>query len=118
MYSCLQVAAACVPPPINANDVHRHALATWEASRTAATEANRWSIFAVTGTMNGTWITASGKLFSKAFVAAIRPRQFRESVRNEMINHTDGKSRKPQPLCKASGCRMAWHTAGRRRSGS
>ena len=89
MYSRLQVAAASVPPPINANDVHGHALAMWDATRNAVTEVNGWSIFTDTGTICGTWIAASGKSFSKVYVDALRPYHFRESVRNEMmINDT------------------------------
>ena len=68
MYSHLQVATASVPSPINANDVHRHALVMWEADRNAVTDANHWSLFTDTGTTYGTWIVASEKSLSKVYV--------------------------------------------------
>ena len=83
MHSRLRVAASV--PPINANDVHRHALVMWEADRNAVTEANHWSLFTDTGTTYGTWIVASDKSLSKVYVEALRPYHFQESVRNEMI---------------------------------
>ena len=57
-YSRMQVAAASVPPPINAIDVHRHVLATWKANRSAVTEANCWPFSTDTGTWDmdrGLW---------------------------------------------------------------
>ena len=89
MYSRLQAAAASVSPSINANYVHRQALALWEATRNAVAEANCWSLFPDTGTIYGTWIAASGMSFSEVYVDALRPYRFRESVRNEwMMNDT------------------------------
>ena len=104
MYSHLQVATASVPSPINANDVHRHALAMWEATRNTVTDASCWSLFVDTGTIYRTWIAASGKSFNKVYVDALRPYHVRESVRSEiMINdipmeHPENLSRRVRHL--------------------
>lgn len=84
MYIRLQVAVASVPPPISGNDVLRHVLATWEATRNAISKANCCYLPTYTGTMHGTWIAVVGKSFSKVFFNALQPHQFRECVRNEM----------------------------------
>ena len=73
MYSRLQVADADVPPPINVNDVHSHALDTREAILNAVTEANCWSLSTDTGIMYGTWIAAAGKSLSEEYVQDIQP---------------------------------------------
>ena len=51
MYSRMQVAAALVPPPRNANDVIHHVVATWEATRNADPDAICWSFSKDTGNM-------------------------------------------------------------------
>ena len=81
----LQVAAANVTPPNNALEVHRHALSTWEATQNAITDANCWHLFKDDGNRWGNWKSTAGKSFSKVFVDALRPRQFRESVKNELV---------------------------------
>ena len=85
MYSRMQVAAALVPPPRNANDVSHHVVATWEATRNADPDAICWSFSKDTGNMWEAWKLAAGKSFNKVFLKDLWPRKFRESVRNELI---------------------------------
>ena len=108
MYSRLHVAAASVPPPINENDVHRHALAMWEATRNAVTEANCWSLLTDTGTIYGTWIATSGKSFSKVYVDALRPYHFRESVRNEMMINDTSMEHPENLICRVRHLAVKW----------
>ena len=81
----LQIAAANVKPPHNAFQVYNHALTTWVETRIAITDANCWHVFKVNGNKWGNWKPAAGKSFSNVFVEALRPNEFRESVKNEFI---------------------------------
>ena len=81
----LQVAAANVKTPLNAFEVYNHALSTWVETWNAITDANCWHVFKDNVNKWGNWKSAAGKSFSKVFIDALRPYQFRESVKRELI---------------------------------
>lgn len=72
MYSRLQVAAVSVPPPTNADHIHRHVLGTWETARNADTMPIVDPCSQIQVPLYGAYIAASSKSFSKVFVDAGR----------------------------------------------
>ena len=87
MLHSLHIAASNVKRPQNAVEAYNTALPAWLETWNAFTDANCWHFFKDDRNKWGNWKPTAGKSFIKVFVDALRPHQFRESVRYEFIIH-------------------------------